>query len=96
LRRLPNDDEDLNEEPDPVAFDARVVIALAVLSRAKLATDSKPLRVLEGEDVLPRVTGLWLKEEESGEDDLEVNLGMNVELGYPIAERVICRWSDEI
>jgi hypothetical protein len=57
LRRLPSDGDDLNEELEPVAFDARLVIALVVLSRAKFAIDSKLLRVPEGEE-FPRPAGL--------------------------------------
>ena len=77
LRRLPTDEEDLSEVL-PAAFDARFVMALAVLSRARVAMDSKLPRVERGVEVLPRPGELGLKEGESeGEsegDCVEVNL----------------------
>jgi len=82
LRRLPVDEEDLSDEVPPAAFDARVVMALAVRSRARVAMDSKLPRAGDAE-VFPGPGELGLKEGGSDEDCGKVNL---VELRRPAVE----------
>jgi hypothetical protein len=83
LRRLPVDEEDLNDEVPPAAFDVRVVMAVAVLSRARVAIDSKPPRA-GGAEGFPGPGELGLKEGGSDEDCVDVNL---VELRRLAVER---------